>query len=397
MHGFMASSRRASWALALAVLIAAAGAVGGSGLTGTAAGLKSHESHLSVFGEGRGGAMANVSWRIARNRGSAQLPLLIVAALAIVLVLLGKAQSSLFDRARVEVTDWMAPGLEAVRAPVLGVGRWIGSIGEVFTVYSENLKLKDENARLRQWQNAAVVLGDRVRHYQQLLHAVPDPKLHTVLARVIGRDSRPFLETMILDAGKAAGVKPGEAIIDARGMIGRVYLTGQRTSWVILLSDLNSRIPVTIEPGNVQAIMSGDNSRNPVLDLLARTVTLKAGAQVVTSGDGGILPAGLPIGTAVPYGSGYRVVLLADPASSQDVEILDYRKPPEVLPLPSPADLPATIAGLPPAMPQPAAPPAATPQPAAAQVRQTAPKVPPKVHPSLPQAARPTGADTGNE
>ncbi len=76
----------------------------------------------------------------------------------------------------------------------------------------------------------------------------PIPNLNPVLAHVIGRASRPFLETMILDAGKAEGVKPGEAVVDARGMIGRIYLAGEHTSWVILLTDLNSRIPVTIAP-----------------------------------------------------------------------------------------------------------------------------------------------------
>ena len=64
--------------------------------------------------------------------------------------------------------------------------------------------------------------------------------------------------------GNANNVKPGEAVVDARGMIGRIYLAGDRTSWVILLTDLNSRIPVTIAPGNVQAIMAGDNTADAV-------------------------------------------------------------------------------------------------------------------------------------
>ena len=82
-----------------------------------------------------------------------------------------------------------------------------------------------------------------------------------MLARVIGRANRPFLQTMILDAGAANSVKPGQAVMDARGMIGRIYLAGQRTSWVILLTDLNSRIPVAHRAAAiVQAIMTGDNT-----------------------------------------------------------------------------------------------------------------------------------------
>ena len=65
---------------------------------------------------------------------------------------------------------------------------------------------------------------------------------------------------------RAQGVKPGEAVVDARGMIGRIYLPATTPSWVILLTDLNSRIPVAIEPGNIQAIMAGDNTAAPTLE-----------------------------------------------------------------------------------------------------------------------------------
>jgi rod shape-determining protein MreC len=305
--------------------------------------------------------MANGAWKIARGRGNAQLPLVIVVALAVVLVLLGKAQSGLFDRARVHVTDWMYPMLERVRGPVQGFDRWVGSIAEIFSVYEENLKLKEENARLRQWHNAEIVLEGRVKHYQALLHAVPDPKLNAVLARVIGRASRPFLQTMILDAGISHNAHAGQAVIDATGMIGRIYLSGERTSWVILLTDLNSRIPVTIAPGNVQAILAGDNSPMPTLEQVSHTVTLKQGDQVVSSGDGGLLPPGLPIGSVMSDGKGgWRVVLLADASQTQDVEILNFAQPPEQLP--ATAQLPVEAAGLKPQATQ-APPGTATPAP----------------------------------
>ena len=172
---------------------------------------------------------------------------------------------------------------------------------------------------------------------------------------------------MILDAGESRAVKPGEAVVDSRGMIGRIYLSGDHTSWVILLTDLNSRIPVTIASADgknatLQAIMTGDNTAMPLLDTLQQVVTLHAGDQVVSSGDGGLLPPGLAIGTVVGDGDTARVALLADPASSEDVEVLGFRKPAEILPATTPSQLPAVAAGLPPA----AAPaPAPIPTPAA--------------------------------
>ena len=331
--------------------------------------------------------MANGTWKIAR-RGNAQLPLVIVLALAVALVLLGKAQANLFDRARTAIIDRLQPVLVVVHAPVTQFDRWIGSINELFTVYRENLQLKDENARLKQWQTVAVVMQDRVKRYQLLLHAVPDPDVHSVLSQVIGRANRPFLQTMILDAGAANSAKPGEAVVDARGMIGRIYLTGQHTSWVILLTDLNSRIPVTVAPGNHQAIMVGDNTAMPTLDTMSQTVTLHAGDQVVSSGDGGLLPPGLPIGTVVGQAGQYRVALLADGASAQDVEILAFRRPPEELPADAQSQLPAVAAGLklaPPPPPAPADAPVLPAQSAAAHDTSTKPAAP-KVTKPAPDA-----------
>jgi rod shape-determining protein MreC len=324
--------------------------------------------------------MANGTWKIAR-RGNAQLPLVIVLALAVVLVLLGKAQSGLFDRARVNITDWMAPALEKVRVPLDGVERWVGSIGDIFSVYGENLRLKQENARLMQWRNTSVVLEDRMKHYEALLHAVPDPKMNAVLARVIGRSSRPFLQTMILDAGKDDSAKPGEAVMDENGMIGRIYLTGQHTSWMILLTDINSRIPVSIAPGAVQAILAGDNTALPRLDLLAPSAAVKAGDQVVSSGDGGLLPPGLPVGTIVKDGNGFRVALLADAAHSEDVEVLNFARAPEDAP--ATPQLPAEAAGL---APMPPPPPKLQPEPVTAPP----PKLKmPAISQSAPQDASP--------
>lgn len=297
--------------------------------------------------------MGNGSWRLSRARGRAHLPLAVVGALAVVVILVGKAQSSLFDRARSNMIDWMRPALVATRAPMDAVSHWVGSIGNIFWVYQENVRLKEENARLRQWQNTAQVLTERLKRYQLLLNAVPDPALSSVVARVIGRSNHPFLSTMILDAGRVNGVKPGQAVADQRGMIGRIYLTGEHTSWVILLTDLNSRIPVSIEPNTDQAIMSGDNSPMPVIETLARGVELKPESQVVTSGDGDILPAGIPIGIIVKDHGRYRVALFSDQSTAQDVAILDFKQKPEVAPVLAKQELPVTAAGLSPAAPQP--------------------------------------------
>jgi rod shape-determining protein MreC len=288
--------------------------------------------------------MANGIWRNARIRGDSRVPLAVFGLLALILLLISRSQINVFDRARAQISDATAPLLASIEIPFNGVNRWMSNLGGIFRVYDENLRLRDENARLRQWQGAAIQLQGRVANYEHLLHAVPKRQTSSVLAHVIGRGGRPFLETMILDAGKAEGVRPGEAVLDARGLVGRILVAGDHTSWVIPLKDLNSRVPVTVAPSNAQAILAGNNSPTPSIETLDPRAQVKPGEIVVTSGDGGLLPPGLPIGTLILRGNRYRAALFADANSGTDVEILDFKGLPEKQPAPSPADLPATPA-----------------------------------------------------
>lgn len=295
--------------------------------------------------------MANGTLRLARGRNGNQLSLAILAVIALTIVFLGRVQPTLFDRGRAYVSDRTAPILETLRMPVRTTVQWAGSLGELFSVYQENLRLKEQNARLRQWQNAALMLEQRLKRYKLLLNAVPDPETASVTAHVIGRQTRPFLNTMILDAGRRDRIKPGEAVVDERGMIGRIFLSGDHTSWVILLTDLNSRIPVSIQPGNIQAILTGDNSSAPTLEISAQDVQIKDGEQIATSGDGALLPPGLLVGKVFRDGAGFRAALFAEAGRSNDVRVLELKAVPEQPPPPTMGDLPVTAAGLPPLAP----------------------------------------------
>jgi rod shape-determining protein MreC len=303
--------------------------------------------------------MANGTWRIARTRNSAQLPLILSAVLAVLLLVAGKAHFGPFERARTAITDKAAPALQAMNVPVVAATRWAGGVRHFFDVYSENQRLREENARLLQWHSAAVTLQTQIRRYQLLLKTVPDPSYSAVTAKVIARSSQPFLETIVLNAGRREGVKPGQAVVDARGLVGRIYVAGEHTSWVIVLNDLNSRVPVLIRPGNVQAILTGTNATEPNLEALPQNAKVKNGEEVVTSGDGGLLPPGLPVGLVAASGGDTKAAPFADPLTAGEVRILNFTSPIEQMPKPSDQDLPAPPARPPPpeasAMQQPSA------------------------------------------
>lgn len=277
--------------------------------------------------------MAWFGMRPARSRGAFAIrsSVVVCGILAIAIAFLGRAQASIFDTARAKLSDITAPALLEVRAPLVALENWVASLGTIFSVYRENLELKRENAELRRWQDVALSLENRVRRYEQLLNAVPEEVMPAITARVIGESNRPFVKTMILNAGTEHGVRKGQAVADDRGLIGRIYLTGERTSWVILLTDLSSRVPVVIESSQRRAILAGDNTPMPALDLdlaggTATPETATEGDRVLSTGDGGLLPAGVPVGVVVKDGFGLKVALFSGSAGDY-VRILEYGVP----------------------------------------------------------------------
>jgi rod shape-determining protein MreC len=225
-----------------------------------------------------------------------------------------------------------------------------------------------------------------MRRYEALLNAVPDPAVPSITARVIGESSRAFVETMILNAGTDAGVKRGQAVLDDRGLLGRIYLTGARTSWVIALTDLNSRVPVMIESSHRRAILAGDNTPVPALDLDLGEGAVKPGDRVVSTGDGGLLPPGLPVGVVIgdqgPNQGGWRVALYAAPDGSDFVHVLAYTAPVE--PLAAGDALPATA---------PLIPATAQPSEAVKRVPVPAPAPAPKAKIAAPAPSLPDGEE----
>jgi rod shape-determining protein MreC len=270
--------------------------------------------------------MAAGNWKLARNRGSVtkQLPLAACMVVAIVVLLLGRAEASIFDSARAKFTDWSAPAIDVIRGPIDMVQHWGNALSAMFTVYEENVALREENEALRRWQDVALTLEEEVTRYEELLNAVPDLEMPSMAARVIGQSSRPFTKTLILNAGTNQNARKGQAVIDHRGLIGRIYVAGANTSWVLPVTDLNSRIPVVIRPSNRRAILLGNDTIAPYLRLDTGEIEVKEGDRVFTTGDGGVLPPELPVGVVVGDEDDLRAALFSNPRSADFVRIVDY-------------------------------------------------------------------------
>jgi len=122
-----------------------------------------------------------------------------------------------------------------------------------------------------------------------------------IAARAVSETRGPFVQSALINAGAAKGVAEGDAVMSVNGLYGRVVRTGQNASRVLLMTDLNSRIAVMSQRSRGRAILSGDNTGAPSLEF-RRDGDWQIGDRVVTSGDDGTLPRGLPIGEVYAAG-----------------------------------------------------------------------------------------------
>ena len=263
------------------------------------------------------------------------LPILVLLSGAF--IVLGKADQLLFNSLRTSVADDVAPMLDALTQPLNAVGNAVDRVKMVVTTYQENVRLEAENAKLLQWQQTARNLAAENQELRGLLKAVPDSALSYVTAPVIANSGGAFIRMILINAGSEDHVSRGEAAITGEGLVGRLTEVGARASRVLLITDLNSRIPVTIESTHIPAVLAGDNSERPRLMYLPSTDSVKVGDRIITSGEGGVFPPGLPVGVVSAIdAAGPRVEPYVELSQLGYVLVVDYglaRSLPQPLPM----------------------------------------------------------------
>ncbi len=251
------------------------------------------------------------------------------------LLVVSKADVRLLEAVDSRIGDLLAPALDVAMRPLEASRRLVRNIGELVALRAENADLREQNARLLEWQSTARQLALENAGLRQLLHAVAEDQHPTaVTARVVADSGGPFVQTVLVNAGTEQGVANGMAAVNEHGLAGRVIEVGRRSARILLVTDFNSRIPVMVEPSRDQAILAGDNSREPGLMFLPLNPRLSVGDRVVTSGRGGVLPPGLAIGVVRAIGEQkVSITPLVDWDRLAYVRLLEYARvlPPEQL------------------------------------------------------------------
>ncbi len=227
---------------------------------------------------------------------------LILAAFG--LMMLGKAETLLVERVRTGVVDVVAPIMDVLSRPASKIAQFVHDVRKLTALRSENDRLRLQNGRLLQWQAAARKLSTENATLRELLNIVPDPRVQYVSARVISDSAAVFARSVLVNAGQRHGVSKGQAVVTGDGLAGRVISVGDGSARALLITDLNSRIPVVIEESRERAIVAGDNSGRPQLTFIGRDSRVELGNRVITSGHGGAFPAGLPVGVVFEIENG---------------------------------------------------------------------------------------------
>lgn len=245
--------------------------------------------------------------------------------IAFALMLLGKADLSVMERVRASVSDAVAPVLDVLSRPVATIDRLVDEAVVMGELRIENQRLRQENQHLMAWQAAARKLSAENLNLKSQLNFAPGAEPGFVTARVIADTGGAFVHSILVAAGARNGVAKGQAVVTGDGLVGRVHAVGTRSVRVLLITDLNSRIPVVVEATRTRAVLAGDNSERPRLIHMPSGATASVGDRIVTSGHGGAFPPGIPVGVVAQISdNGFLVKPYAQRDRLEFVRIVDY-------------------------------------------------------------------------
>ena len=226
----------------------------------------------------------------------ARLTLPVTLAVGLCLMLAGQADHRLPQLLRAGLDDVLAPLYRQAVAPVSALEHDQGALGTWFRMHQEIAHLRAQNRALRRWRSVALALEARNASFQRQLHYVPRPTPPFFTARVIADLGGLYARSVLVTVPRGAGNVKNAIAMDGRGVVGRVVQVGDRSARILLITDLNSRVPVAIGPHGERALMVGSNAPNPQLIYWRQNHPPQEGQIVLTSAIGGIFPAGLPVG-----------------------------------------------------------------------------------------------------
>ena len=274
----------------------------------------------------RDGPFTDLKLPLAWAAGAATLVAVLVA---VALLLAGRRQAvaaTTYAPARNGVAMVVAPVAGVLETPVRWAGATVDYVEGYFFAVSENRRLKRQMAELEGYRDAFIALKNVNDRYEALLKLKTEPPVPMVTGRTIVDTRGPFSNARLLDTGSASGVQVGDPAMSEHGVVGRVVGVTHGVSRLLMVTDVDSRTPVLVDRSNGRAILTGDGSAFPRMEYVRGRDPVKVGDTILTSGDGGVFPRGLPVGVAVKdLKGGWRVRLYSDQTPIDFVRVLLFQ------------------------------------------------------------------------
>lgn len=250
------------------------------------------------------------------------LPALATAAFS--LMLLSKADVLLVEQLRNTTSDVVAPVLDVLSKVTANIARFIESINYLITIQTECARLHAANAQVLYWRTVADQLGTENETLRHLLKVVPGPTVSFIAARVIAVTEGPFIRSALLNAGSRDGVRKGQAVVAGEGLVGRVERVGRRSSSILLLTDLSSKVPVVIIPSHNRALLVSNKGKLQLIYKMGEG-TIAPGDRVVTAEEAHVFPPDLPVGIVIRSDDSFTEVKpFVQLATTEYVRLIDY-------------------------------------------------------------------------
>ena len=244
--------------------------------------------------------------------------------LSFLLVLLGRVDNAVINFLEKTLIGVSGPVMRVVEFPARAVHRAYTYVNDISHLYAENQQLQAENKQMMLLQNKVRSLEVENQLLTRLLNYIPPAEASFVSAKIIAESGDNFTHTLLIYIGEEK-VSKGQIVLGDESVIGRIDSVSGHYAKVILVTDINSKIPVVIERTRTRGILSGDNTSMPELIFTRSTADIEEGDVIVTSGVGGVFPSGLPIGFVSSVHNGnIRIEMMSDLSRIEYVRIVDF-------------------------------------------------------------------------
>lgn len=242
---------------------------------------------------------------------------------SIFLIVLGKYNFTAINYLKITINEVVYRISFVASLPEKYIGHSYRAVEEHIRFYNDyNLK-KEELEKLKSKKYETIFLKAENKRLKKVLDDI-NYSSELVIAKVIIDKQSPFLRSIIINKGSKNNINKGMAVLSDSYLIGKVVEVNYTTSRVLLLSDLNSKIPVTIEPSSIQSILSGDGEKSGVLLYIKDNFLIVDESIIYTSGTGGLLKSGIPIGKIIQNENQNNVNFFVDFSQLRYVKVSSY-------------------------------------------------------------------------